>query len=742
MNILNRRMSGQATAEYALILSFVSILALVMITILANPQNFREGIIYKGIYRPVQCAVQGISPANCQDASGYSAIRYPSVQDGGTRKLCNDGTYLTGDDPWTDCATGGSDDPAAVDPPVIGDIVLINVMEDGQPISLLTDASPPLLQDTYDFTITFAPDSPEATRIRFIVRNNAGEVFTDTNGFTGDRMDNDEEFTLNDRTGIKLDAAGPDGPDHNNPDNWEIYKIIAVPYLDYTDANGDPAEAVGDPVDVTFQVKPRLTVPIRVAGMSFVDPGSGANEQGIQPPPPAPGGREYYEGDYAIKVDVTGEATRLTFDMQGPVDFNVNIAEALPSYYPFGISGVVEGKTLTPGTYTLTARAFDVNDVRQDELVIQFRVIAVPAEFSITSFQLVDANNEQIVVDGMTSGDTYELEEQDVVSFAAVVNNGNPSGMVGSVSVTLSAVDGSLNVTRASDDVPYTVFGYNAGNYEGQTLAPGDYMLMATPYTEASGGGDAGPTKIISFTVERPPEVEGPLVSAFKLVNLSAGRVDVRDLTDGDNISVTYNWNLRTEVVQQENPITFVEYQFTGQAEQYCRENYSPYHACGDDVALNLADGDYTLTVTAHDSEGNETVETLDFTVSPVVVTCDDTNVELVKVTCNLDGYYARMEIRTFCSGNEDASIVAPSEAATNSSGGWGEGGDKRITVFTWNGTNDPSYPGGSLWPVCNGSGSWDPITLEIDFGGLVEQYSIDLTDNVGENLDIPLTPN
>jgi hypothetical protein len=69
---------------------------------------------------------------------------------------------------------------------------------------------------------------------------------------------------------------------------------------------------------------------------------------------------------------------------------------------------------------------------------------------------------------------------------------------VGSVSLTLS---GPTNEQKYDNVAPFTLFGENSGNYDGQTLPSGTYMFTVQAFTGLLGGGEAGPTKTLSFTV-------------------------------------------------------------------------------------------------------------------------------------------------------------------------------------------------------------------------------------------------
>lgn len=738
---------GQGMGEYALIISFASIAALAIVTVLVNPQDWRDGVIYKGIYRPVQCAVQGISRENCQDASNFSAVRYPSVEDGNTRKLCSDGTYISGSNPWATCSTGASPSTPAVEPPVLEDIVIFSDLSGAQTPGRLSNNAT-YEADLYDFGVLFTNDSPEATSVEFDIEKQTG---TDTNGDpifadysqggVSGRTDNDVEFLLNERNGIELVA---DGSDPDNPDHVASYKLTVTPSRT-ENVNGSDVIAIGNAISIIFQVEPSSAEQINITSISFVNPGSGDNEREIQPPSVT----TYYEGSYAIKVDVTGEAHRLTFNMNGPVAFSTNLTQQSTTYYPFGATnGVLDGQTLTAGTYTLAINAYDADDNQADSVTnFQFQVEAVPTDFSVTSFEYVDANNDQ-TIDTLSDGDTLVLTDQDSVNFVAIVNNGNTSNMIESVSLTLNEVNGALNVSQAENQIPYAVFGDNNGNFNGQVLAPGDYLLAATPYDGRDGGGNAGPTSSVSFTVERPPEEQGPIVSAFNMMNRDTGS-QVRTMTDGEEFELPgFNWNIRTEVTDQGNGIDFVNYTLSGDATHTAQERVHTYDfpcSVGSDCNLNLQPGSYALEVIAYDLNGEAgPTGLLNFTVLPPPYNCTDTRAFLESAKCGLGGYYMNIQVTTYCDGNAGFDVTSPSDASPTNFSDWDRGGNKHTHFLEWsNNATNPNTNSGYYWPVCN-EGTWDPITLEIDFGNTVNTYDINLSDYPGDDNDpnIELTPN
>ena len=69
---------------------------------------------------------------------------------------------------------------------------------------------------------------------------------------------------------------------------------------------------------------------------------------------------------------------------------------------------------------------------------------------------------------------------------------------VGSVSLTLS---GPTNEQTYENFAPFSLFGESSGDYDGQTLPSGTYTFTAQAFSGLLGGGAAGPSKTVSFTV-------------------------------------------------------------------------------------------------------------------------------------------------------------------------------------------------------------------------------------------------
>ncbi|QMU28767.1 InlB B-repeat-containing protein [Adhaeribacter radiodurans] len=117
----------------------------------------------------------------------------------------------------------------------------------------------------------------------------------------------------------------------------------------------------------------------------------------------------------------------------------------------------------------------------------------------VVSFSLMNADTDQLI---------KEIQPGEVINVAAYTTknfniraNTEPL-TVGSVKMALSGQQVKNSTETAA---PYALFGDNNGNYNNWVPTAGDYTLMGTPYTQASGGGTAGTPLTISFKLVNQP---------------------------------------------------------------------------------------------------------------------------------------------------------------------------------------------------------------------------------------------
>jgi hypothetical protein len=159
-------------------------------------------------------------------------------------------------------------------------------------------------------------------------------------------------------------------------------------------------------------------------------------------------------------------------------------------------SGLISGNfTSTGGPYTVNLTVRD-----QDGLTASTSfVITVAGTNAITSFTLVNANNEQDI-QALTSTSVLNLATLPSQNLNVRANT-NPA-TIGSVVFALS---GSQIQNRTESGAPYALFGDVNGNYNSWTPAVGSYILKATPFSGSSGGGTVGTPLTINFDIVNQP---------------------------------------------------------------------------------------------------------------------------------------------------------------------------------------------------------------------------------------------
>ncbi|MCL6275671.1 T9SS type A sorting domain-containing protein, partial [Muricauda sp. 2012CJ35-5] len=114
---------------------------------------------------------------------------------------------------------------------------------------------------------------------------------------------------------------------------------------------------------------------------------------------------------------------------------------------------------------------------------------------SVESFTLINADSN---TDLFTITDGQQIDQASIQGIGLNIRaNTNPS-VVGSVSFNLS---GPVNESRTENGAPYALFGDSGGNYNSTNLPLGSYTLSATPFSNASLGGDIGQALSIQFAI-------------------------------------------------------------------------------------------------------------------------------------------------------------------------------------------------------------------------------------------------
>jgi ELWxxDGT repeat protein len=108
------------------------------------------------------------------------------------------------------------------------------------------------------------------------------------------------------------------------------------------------------------------------------------------------------------------------------------------------------------------------------------------------TFTLVNADTDEDIMT-MQDGDAITKTESENINIRF-----NPAGTPGSIVFTLNG-----SRVRTENAAPYSLGGDSSGDYAAWNGAvPGSYALTATPYSGSGGGGTAGPSSTIHFSIE------------------------------------------------------------------------------------------------------------------------------------------------------------------------------------------------------------------------------------------------
>ncbi|MEH6511550.1 MAG: HYR domain-containing protein, partial [Maribacter arcticus] len=147
---------------------------------------------------------------------------------------------------------------------------------------------------------------------------------------------------------------------------------------------------------------------------------------------------------------------------------------------------------LAPGTYNATLTAGPVSGYTNASIPITLIVEAIPTVLSVTSFTLVNADNEQDIMT-ITNGMTIDVTTLPTLNLNI---RANTTSDVESVQMQLT---GTLSKNATENFAPYALYGDSSGNYVAQAFVIGNYSLTANPYSGSSLGGTLGNALSVNF---------------------------------------------------------------------------------------------------------------------------------------------------------------------------------------------------------------------------------------------------
>jgi len=734
--------SGQGVTEYALLTILAGIAAIGILTLLGG-SNFREGVLYEGIYRPVQCTVQGISQENCS-AARYVGIRFPTVYENDTnsRKLCNtydnDGNNLwanaTNCDSATDDGSGPPVAPMSVNRMVLQSTDFIYqfdtdnteelqvVAGDYEAIVARGDIRNPGYSgsvESMSFSISPAVETADGNGT---ISSNIDSVDGSVPSVNDNGVTTSADYTLNERNNVVLVAG-------------QSYTVTATPY-----SGNDATGTAGTPLTINITViEPDLAPPI-IQGILFEGDSiifsAGSNNN------------ELIAGEYTPRFQFTNTVENVRFGLTGtgPTTVGTTTHTNAPFYlFDTGTGNVGTPATFEEGNYTLTATPFDVNNNPGDQITITFSVIPDPAaNLQLSHFNLIDADTDDVEEAQIADDATLTLAQDTRFSFQAV-----PANSPNTITEVTMNLSGPRTANTTEGNPPYAMFGDSNGDYNGETLPAGDYTLQAT----ATDGNITTEPLIINFTVEEPAQNTGPQVTGFFLRRAVSGSQDtLEELVDGGQVDenqlyVDYNsgegfiWNVSIRTDRPDSDIDRVEFELSGDENRVVNpERNAPYVFPGDQNDIDLEPGSYTLTATVFVPGEDAGVGSVDFEVIDSSPICTDRSIAQVTVPfCDNDRVIVYVDLA--CDPGDDQRYTTTDMVTSsvtingvNNTADVGEVGNASTRLqFDIEKTNDDlglndDRPNYNYNRICQNPFQYNPMDLSINWpNGEIVEYELDL---------------
>ena len=166
--------------------------------------------------------------------------------------------------------------------------------------------------------------------------------------------------------------------------------------------------------------------------------------------------------------------------------------------------------------------------------------------YPLAGFLLVDAETQTVLATlthDVDASVTLDDPTGGEFAFRAV---SPPDAEIGSVRLELT---GARTASRTLNAEPWSLYGNDGGDLQGESLPAGAYTLTATVYSEADLGGEVVQTLSVSFTVaatggDNNPVTGAPTISGTAQVGqtLTADTSGIADADGLDNAVFSYQW--------------------------------------------------------------------------------------------------------------------------------------------------------------------------------------------------------
>ncbi len=299
------------------------------------------------------------------------------------------------------------------------------------------------------------------------------------------------------------------------------------------------------------------------------------------------------------------EGLWVTFTLTGPV--SRTWTERHPPYALFGdTAGDYNPADLPQGNYHLFAAATYKGVEQVNEIEIDFSIGQDTNE--VIAFTYIEPEFEH---DQSVYNDWYIIKEGEEFDANTVPFNRSKSILAHTNSYATGSVvfslTGPITVTRTENVAPYTLFGDQHQEYNGQIFPPGDYTITATPYQSAGGRGLQGTALTIHFRIADFPDISlSTYLEVIPFVdNQQVGYIndtgknliDLKDYPGGSLNLVAYSSFgsdlIGSVLLMLEGPVSITK-----------TETFEPYALFGDiDYNFNrgtLPPGTYTMRTTPY----------------------------------------------------------------------------------------------------------------------------------------------
>ncbi|MEM8899921.1 MAG: T9SS type A sorting domain-containing protein, partial [Bacteroidota bacterium] len=182
------------------------------------------------------------------------------------------------------------------------------------------------------------------------------------------------------------------------------------------------------------------------------------------------------------------------------IPLSIGVYESLLWTGPGNFQSTEESLTVTEaGVYTLTVSS-QMGCIQVYEVIVDACETACIVS-TIRQIILVNANNGQDVME-IQDGTNIDLN-QFAHAIAIRAEEDACSFPVKSVRMVMT---GTQNQIRTESLAPWALFGDNSGNFASWNASPGNYNLIATPYSEAGAKGVPGLSKEVNFSITQSPQ--------------------------------------------------------------------------------------------------------------------------------------------------------------------------------------------------------------------------------------------